>query len=298
MREAARWSWNSNPGTGRVASHGWTPYLHTVVASDTHSPFGTYRLTGVDHTLYTIAQGFGRGRLRFRLGLALRKLVFRNKRIIDADPLGIRCRFYPHENLGDRFVLFTPAYYEHEERELLPQVLREDSTFVDIGANTGFYSLLAARSITGPKGRILAFEPNPVMFDRFTLNLAFNGLEQRVEAFPLGLAERAGDFELWFNPDHLGGASLSPGEGSIHVTVPCRPLLDVLREQTVTEVSVLKIDVEGFEADILKPFFAAAPPALFPRMVIIESPEGIDWTGLGYAFQRRTHAHNSIFLRS
>jgi FkbM family methyltransferase len=269
-----------------------------MLETDTRSPFGTYRLNGVDHTLYTIAQGFGRGWVRFKLGLAFRKLVLKNKRIVDADPLGIRCRFYPHENLGDRFVLFTPAYYEHEERELLPQLLRSDSTFVDIGANTGFYTLFAARFITGPEGRILAFEPNPVMFERFRLNISFNAMESRVEALPIGLADREGEFELSYDPRQLGGASMAGGGGPIHVRVPCRPLLDVLREKEVSRVSVLKIDVEGFEADILNPFFAAAPRSLLPEHIITESSEGIDWVGLGYRSLKRTHAHNSIFSRS
>jgi len=269
-----------------------------VLQTDTRSPFGTYRLTGVDHDLYTLAQGFGRGWLRFKLGLGLRKLVLKHKRIVDADPLGIRCRFYPHENLGDRFVLFTPGYYEHEERELLPRLLRDDSIFVDIGANSGFYSLFAARFITGTTGRILSFEPNPVMFDRFRLNIAFNGLEQRIEASPIGLADREGEFDLSYDPRQLGGASMAVDGGPLHVKVPCRPLLDVLDEKGVSAVSVLKIDVEGFEADILSPFFAAAPRSLFPDHIIIESDEGIDWSGLGYRFQKRTHAHNSVYSRS
>ena len=269
-----------------------------MLETDTRSPFGTYRLTGVDHALYTLAQGFRRGWVRFKLGLAFRKLVLKNKRIVDADPLGIRCRFYPHENLGDRFVLFTPGYYEHEERELLPRLLRSDSTFVDIGANAGFYSLFAAKYIDGPKGRILAFEPNPVMFDRFTLNISFNGLESRIEALPIGLADREGEFDLSYDPRQLGGASMAVDEGPNHVKVPCRPLLDVLREKEVSAVSVLKIDVEGFEANILNPFFAAAPRSLFPEHIIIESTKGINWAALGYRFQKRTHAHNSVFSRS
>jgi len=269
-----------------------------VLETDTHSPFGTYRLTGVDHALYEMAQGFGRGWLRFKLGLAFRKLVLKHKRIVDADPLGIRCRFYPHENLGDRFVLFTPAYYEHEERELLPRILRSDSTFVDIGANTGFYSLFAAKFIDEPKGRILAFEPNPVMFGRLEQNISFNGLASRIEALSIGLADREGEFDLSYDPRQLGGASMAGDGGPMHVTVPCRPLLDVLREKEVSAVSVLKIDVEGFEANVLNPFFAAAPRSLFPQHVIIESAEGIDWAGLGYRFLKRTHAHNSIYRRS
>ncbi len=269
-----------------------------MLETDSRSPFGTYRLTGVDQALYAMAQGFGRGWLRFKLGLAFRKLVLKHTRIVDADPLGIRCRFYPHENLGDRFVLFTPGYYEHEERELLPRLLHRDSIVIDIGANTGFYSLFAAKFIDGSKGRVLAFEPNPVMFDRFELNIAFNGLESRIEALPVGLADRAGEFDLSYDPRQLGGASMAVDGGSMQVKVPCRPLLDVLREKEVSAVSVLKIDVEGFEANILNPFFAAAPRSLFPEHIIIESPEGIDWAGLGYRFRKRTHAHNSIFSRS
>jgi FkbM family methyltransferase len=267
-----------------------------VLESDLTSPYGTYRLTGLDRALYTVAQGFGRGWLRFKLGLAFRKLVLRRKRIVDADPLGFRCRFYPHQNLGDRFVLFTPAYYEHEERELLPTLLRPDSVFLDIGANTGFYSLLAARCI-GTAGRILAFEPNPVMYPRLVLNLSLNGLDGRVQALSTGLAGSSGEFDLYYGSRQLGGASMAASGGEYHVRVPCRPLLDVLRDQHITRIDVLKIDVEGFEPQILNPFFAAAPRELLPRTILAETVDGIEWERMGYRLLKRTHAHNSVFVR-
>jgi FkbM family methyltransferase len=136
------------------------------------------------------------------------------------------------------------------------------------------------------------------MFDRFKLNVSFNGLQSRIETLPIGLADREGEFDLYYDPRQMGGASMAATEGKIHVKVPCRPLADVLREKEVARVSVLKIDVEGFEANVLIPFFAMAPRSLFPEIILIESPDGIDWTALGYRFQKRTHAHNSIFIRA
>lgn len=67
--------------------------MTTGLESDTKSPYGTYRLEGLDRTLYRIAQGLGRGWVRFKLGPAFRKVVLRHKEMVDADAFGIRCRY-------------------------------------------------------------------------------------------------------------------------------------------------------------------------------------------------------------
>ncbi len=259
-------------------------------------PFGTYAFRGYRNVFYRWAQAFGRNLLFFKLALVLRKLALKGISMVDADPFGIRCRFYPHENLGDRFVLFMPRYYEDEEREFLADYLKPGHVFVDIGANTGFYSLFAA-SLLGTAGRILAFEPNPRMVERFSLNLAFNGLTERVEVFPIALADREGELELYFDPRNLGAGTIVRREDAPSVRVKCEPLLQVLENRGVNRIDVLKIDIEGGEPFVLNPFFASAPRSLLPKLLIIESDENItDLRTLGYRRVKRTHSHNTLYL--
>ncbi|MDQ3393033.1 MAG: hypothetical protein M3512_02780 [Bacteroidota bacterium] len=76
-----------------------------------HDPFGTYALKGYKKLFFDIAQTFDRSWLNFRLAMILRKLVLQNKlQIVDAEILGMKARFYPLQNLGDRFILFLPNF--------------------------------------------------------------------------------------------------------------------------------------------------------------------------------------------
>ena len=63
-------------------------------------------------------------------------------------------------------LLFLPKFFEYDEFQLMSNLLRKDSTFIDIGGNMGIYSLVAAKYIN-TTGRILSFEPNPQMINRF-----------------------------------------------------------------------------------------------------------------------------------
>ncbi len=265
-------------------------------ASDNQSVYGKYALSGISLSSHRLCQRFDRGWFQLKTAIVLRKFALRHRQIVDAEPFGIKCRFYPHQNLGDRFVLFIPFYYEHEEIELLTERLKPGSTFIDIGANTGFYSLLAAK-LMGQTGIVLGFEPNPLMFDRYVTNLKFNGLESFIQALPIGVSDKVQDLTLYFDPSHLGGATVISSAGSSQVKIHCEPLLDVLRKKSVTQVDVLKIDIEGYESVAMNHFFKTAPESLWPKLVIIETHDGIEFEKLGYVKLKRTHAHNSIFER-
>lgn len=256
--------------------------------------YGTYKLTGFRKRFYNLCQKLDKNNLSFRFGLVLRKLVLQNRlQIVDADPLGIKGRFYPLDNLGDRYVLFLPNFFERPEFDLLRKTLKPNDTFVDIGANTGFYSLIAAKNIGD--GRVVAFEPNPNMYDRFTTNIGFNNLDKKITALPIGIADKDSEFDLSLNPTNLGGASIVNKERGDTVTVKCRPLLNVLNEQDVSSIDALKIDIEGAEHLALNPFFENAPKSLYPKLIIIETYDKIPLEDLGYELVNTTKSGNGIF---
>ena len=94
--------------------------------------------------------------------------------------------------------------------------------------------------------------------------------DQPTDEDPFAVSEAdAFDEPIAFDPD-IGGA----GE---KVDVPVRPLLDILTEQGVDQIDLLKIDVEGFEAEALSPFFDTAPESLWPRDVLIEIVHKDHW---------------------
>jgi FkbM family methyltransferase len=136
-------------------------------------------------------------------------------------------------------------WLEREIKRLLPS----GGTFVDIGANIGFVSLLAARC-TGSSGRVLAFEPGP----------AFPALERHLAQAPWGKAFRValgaseGPLTLFVPPpeEHRDfNVSIVAQAGATPLQVRQRKLDDILDEQRVEAVDLLKLDVEGSEPAVL-----------------------------------------------
>lgn len=257
--------------------------------------YGTYFFKGIPKQLMKLAWLLPNNWLGVRLALILRKLSLQNRiHLVDAHPLGFKARLYPLDNLGDRLVLFLPWYFEWEEFALMDQYLKPDSIFLDIGGNSGFYSLWASRLVEKGRGRIVTFEPNPVMFERLLFNARQNELEDFIEAQPIGLADKDTSFYLSLNPTNLGGASLINEYGQGGVEVQCRPLLDVAKDLEIERIDFIKIDIEGAEPLVLNPFFENAPKQMFPKFVLIESAGEITFERYGYKIIRRTK-NNTLF---
>jgi FkbM family methyltransferase len=173
--------------------------------------------------------------------------------------------------------LFTPQMYEVAERAQLAAEIEgaracgRTFVFVDAGANVGLFSLFVASHV-GAHAKVLAIEPEPQNLNRLRFNVAANpGVPITVIATALG--ETTGRVALEVDGRDRGGTRTRPLTQLDHADAPqaeCRALLDVLRQEGITYVDALKIDVEGAEDRILVPFFANAPSSLWPTLLIIE----------------------------
>ena len=236
-------------------------------------PFGTYAPNALRRAVIAMTRRQGTGWLGKRLAFALRKLVvWTLNHPLDVEVMGARMRLFPFNNVCEKRILFTPQYFDPEEREILLNRLKPGFVFVDIGANIGGYSLFVGAH-AGPGSQVLAIEPQPIIYDRLVYNIAQNpGLG--IKALGCALADRNGSMTLFVSPDNKGessvkilGWSKEPG-GSVEV--PARTLLGVLEEEGIDRIDAMKIDVEGAEDLILPSFLEEAPDAALPRMVIIE----------------------------
>ncbi len=260
-------------------------------------PYGTFQLKGYKKFLHDLSSRLPNTKFAFRIALVLRKLVLQNKlEIVDAISIeGLKMRLFPLDNIGDRIALFMPWFFDHREIGSLKETLKKGDVFLDIGANTGFYSILASK-LVGEEGKVISFEPNPIMFKRYTFNLACNDVSN-VSTFDYGLADKEGSFKLNLDPGNLGGASIIHSyeqHGNQSVEVKCRTLVDVLDEQSIDHINFMKIDVEGAEPLVLNPFFENADKSLWPQIIQIETTEGIPLEDLGYKLQLKTKS-NSVF---
>ncbi len=155
------------------------------------------------------------------------------------------------DDWSERLAYACGCYYDVEGTAVVAQLVRSGDLFVDVGANVGFMSLLAARQV-GPTGRVVSFEPNPRLVERLRHAARANGLEHmQIEACALGDAPGEARLDL---SNHSGTASLRQASRD-GVTVPVRlgdeallPHLDALPDAPL----FVKVDVEGFEHRVLK----------------------------------------------
>lgn len=167
--------------------------------------------------------------------------------------------------------------WEPVETDCLLDGLGEGDHFIDIGANIGYYAVIAG-DLVGPAGRVFAFEPDPVNFDLLRLNLALNGLVQ-AEAIRAAVSDSPGEARLHRNPENLGDHRLNPiGDAAAgdSVAVATR-VLDTAMLAPPGRRTMVKIDTQGWEARIILgnlDFMARADQILFEW-----SPRYIDQSG-------------------
>jgi len=141
-------------------------------------------------------------------------------------------------------MLYATGEYESETTRLIKRLLAPGQTMIDVGANIGYFAIVAARAV-GPQGRVVAFEPVGPVRARLQRNLALNGLS-RVEVREEALSASSGNVKFFTGPaDDTGLASLRPLEGSRETTVRQVRFDDLWRVDD--PVALVKIDVEGAE---------------------------------------------------
>lgn len=124
----------------------------------------------------------------------------------------------------------------------------EDVLF-DVGANVGFYALLAARC--GAR-RVYAFEPNPLTYAALVQNIFVNRLESVIVPLNLAVADNTGLITFGMSSLDVGTVGNEIGHGNYQLNLPAFSLDDFSRMPGVGGPSHLKIDVDGLEAAILR----------------------------------------------
>ena len=185
----------------------------------------------------------------------LRRIVWRQFRrpFSSAWLDGLRVNLYPGNEMSRS--IFVSGLYDPNELSLLKQILKPGMTFVDVGANVGLYTLFGARCV-GPDGRVIAIEPSRREVGIVRGQVALNGL-QNVTLLPIAVSDREGEAELLVAPLEKSGHNTLGAFGFDTVLdhrerVEMRRLDDVLREQGVERVDVIKMDIEGAEEAALR----------------------------------------------
>ena len=145
--------------------------------------------------------------------------------------------------------IFETKIYEPHVSNAIKSQLKSGDTFVDIGANIGYFTLLAA-SIVGEKGQVYAFEPSPLNRELIKENITLNGFSN-VKIFPYAIAESKQTLNYHGGDINSNGqvSNILPEQEGLF-TVEAVALDDILLESE--KITVIKMDIEGAEARALK----------------------------------------------
>ena len=150
--------------------------------------------------------------------------------------------------------------YDEEDLQAIIDLAPPGSVILDIGASLGMYAIPLA--IAGRPGgfRVVAFEPVPTNLAVLRENILLNGLDGEVRVEPVALGSESGTIEMLLEDGGTGNAAVPPPQptgdlygvfrrGAPRASVPLRRLDDLAN---LSPCSVIKIDVEGFELDVLQ----------------------------------------------
>ncbi len=167
-------------------------------------------------------------------------------------------------------VYFYGHYHERYEADLVRRLLNDDDVFWDVGANVGYFTLVAATALAN-RGQIAAFEPGKNAYQRLTENVSLNPY-RNIQTFDVAVSDREGEAVLHVAGDIAdSSASLYPaGQTQVRHEV-CRTVsLDHFRRvQGGHPPDLIKLDVEGAELAVLqgaRGLISATPPLLLVEM--------------------------------
>jgi FkbM family methyltransferase len=177
--------------------------------------------------------------------LALTKTIYGHKIYVDTRDYSLA----PH--------ILMDGYWEQWITTVFRQAIRAEMQVLDIGANLGWYSLIAA-DLVGPKGHVTSFEANPSMADIVYRNLLVNGFLDRakVEAKAVYNESKQLEFQVWER--YMGSSSLF---ATAETATSFNDTLKTVRVDAVSlddyfpagsQIDFIKVDAEGAEPYILK----------------------------------------------
>jgi len=199
--------------------------------------------------------------------------------------------FKIHVQLPDHIQknIWLTGRWEPVITECIRRLLAPGDTFVDVGANIGYYSLLAAR-IVGQTGRVYAIEGSPTICTMLRRNIELNHATN-VEVIHAIAASHDGEQEFWLAPktelghsttvETLARASGMSSEGRIR----CATIASLVATARLLNARLIKIDVEGAERAVLEPICERLPQfsartAWAVELSPLHSPGGqsdVDW---------------------
>ena len=180
--------------------------------------------------------------------------IIQKSPIVITDDWGLRAIYYPWEAEELRDIISRDFY--KPEFLAIKKLVKEEDTVVDVGANVGLFTALFSRQV-GARGKVCAFEPVQETFWRLLETIGLNRC-QNVSAYQMAVSAESGTVTMHvFEPKYAAWNSFgSPQFGEVKPIgkekVKTLSLDSFSKEHQLKRINFLKIDVEGFEKDVLE----------------------------------------------
>ena len=192
-------------------------------------------------------RGLGRVPGFLAIYLSLSRVLWSSNPVVEVQ--GSKMYVNP-EGLPKNYIKTFQAYIisggpEKLTTEMFKNVVKEGDVVLDLGANVGYYSLLAARLI-GEKGKVYAFEPEPVNYSLLLKNIELNGYDN-VVAVQKAVSNVAGKVRLFLDKKDTGAHTIYQPDDEREFTEVESVILDDFFKDKEHPINVIKMDVEGAE---------------------------------------------------
>lgn len=191
-----------------------------------------------------------------------RHITWEARRIVGGFPVEVsfsHSRIWVERPSGAAALVNSMGVYDYNNMNLVRIILeRGGGILFDVGANIGTYSLYASET---PHAHVVAFEPNPRTYQALMRNLRLNNRDM-VQALPIGLSDKIGTRRMTGQGDPSKSRILNPDEVDADAILVNCTTLDAVCEELGAWPTVIKIDVEGHEQEVLKGATSASTSAL------------------------------------
>lgn len=198
--------------------------------------------------------------------------------------------FPAKSNFGSQFIcrvsdtvqgrIFSFGVWEPNLTHFIQRRLRTGDTFIDVGANIGYFSMLASK-LVGPAGKVIAIEASPSIFSLLQRNIELNAAKNVTVVNSAAAASR-GVLSIYRGPnENIGHTStLASAELSLEAEVPS-DRLSALAGDDLLRARFIKIDVEGAEAPVLQDILSVSDALLSELEIAVElSPSDLSSFGV------------------
>ena len=169
------------------------------------------------------------------------------KLIVNTKKYGLKLVCQKDDTAAIPHSIINIGEYEMDDSELIHSLVRDGDTFIDVGANIGWYSIGIPKVKNNVK--MYSFEPMPKTYKQFMENIKLNDMEDKINTYHYGLSNKDGEVEFYYFPNNSGNSSMAKMNDGISEKMVLKvEMLDTfIKNNKIDKVDFLKCDVEGAE---------------------------------------------------